>query len=128
MSPIRWTTRWIAGWTLTALLGVLFVASAVFKFSAPNAKEEFAKMGLGDQLYLIACGELASALLFLLPRSFSLGVLLLSSYMGGAIVVHMTKGESYIPQSILLLLIWLTALLRQPEMFASLWTAPPSTK
>jgi hypothetical protein len=48
--------------------------------------------------------------------------------MGGAIVVHMTKGESYIPQSIILSLIWLTALLRHPEMFASLWTTPPSTK
>jgi uncharacterized membrane protein YphA (DoxX/SURF4 family) len=123
-----WSARVIGGWTLTALLGCLFLASGVAKFVMPDAKDNFEKMRLGDQLILIACGELLSAVLFLFPRTFSLGVLLLSGYMGGAIVVHMTKNESYLPQSIILLLIWLTAYLRHPEMFASFWTLSSSSK
>ena len=123
-----WSARSIGGWTLTALLGCLFLASGVAKFVVPDAKENFEKMGLGDKLILIACGELISATLFLFPRTFSLGVLLLSGYMGGAIVAHMTKNESYLPQSIILLLIWLAAYLRHPEMFASFWNSSSSSK
>jgi uncharacterized membrane protein YphA (DoxX/SURF4 family) len=124
----NWSARVIGGWTLTALLGSLFLASGVAKFVMPPAQEAFEKMGLEDKRILIACGELISAVLFLFPRTFSLGVLLLSGYMGGAIVVHMTKNESYLPQSIILLLIWLTAYLRHPEMFASFWTLSSSSK
>ena len=46
------------------------------------------------------------ALLFLIPVTHSLGVLLLSGYMGGAIVTHMQHGEPYVSQSVILALIW----------------------
>lgn len=117
--------RRIAGWVLTGLLTVLYVASASFKFSgAAPIVEAFEKWGLRDQRILIGVGELVSALLFLIPRTHSLGVLLLSAYMGGAIVTHMQHGEPYLFQSVILVLIWVTGFLRHPELLQSFRTGP----
>jgi hypothetical protein len=112
--------RRIAGWVLTVLVSGLFVASSSGKLlKAEQVVEMMEKWGLGDHVLLIGVGELVSALLFLAPWTHSLGLLLLTAYMGGAIVTHMQHGESYVRQSGILLLIWLTAFLRYPEVFES---------
>ena len=117
--------RRIAGWVLTVLLTVLFMVSAGFKLSgAAEVVEGMQKWGLGDQRILIGVGEFTSALLFLIPLTHSLGVLLLSGYMGGAIVTHMQHGESYVAQSVILILIWVTGFLRHSELLQSFRTAP----
>jgi hypothetical protein len=119
--------RRISGWILTGLLTALFVASAMAKLAgAAPAVETFRKWGLEDHLLLIGVGELVSALLFAIPRTHSLGVLLLSGYMGGAIVSHMQHGEGYIPQSVILVLIWITGYLRHPELLQSFRTRQPA--
>jgi hypothetical protein len=112
--------RQIAGWILTVLLTALFVASSSGKLlGAAQVVEMMQKWGLGDHVLLIGAGELASALLFVIPYTHSLGLLLLSAYMGGAIVTHMQHGESYITQSIILALIWVAGFLRHPEVLQS---------
>lgn len=112
--------RRIAAWTLTGVITLIFVSSAVFKFlAAPEVVVLFEKWGLRDQLILIGVGELVSAILFNIPRTSSLGVLLLSAYMGGAVVTHMQNGEPYYGQSVLLLLIWVALYLRHPELLQS---------
>ena len=57
-----------------------------------------------------------SALLFLFPRTNIYGTLLLSSYMGGAIILHMTGGLSIVLPSVVLILIWAVGFLRNPEL------------
>jgi DoxX-like family len=117
--------RRIAGWVLSGLLTALFGASAVAKLlGAAQVVELFQKWGLADQRLLIGIGELTSALLFLIPRTHSLGVLLLSVYMGGAIVTHMQHGESYVLPSLILVLIWVAGFLRHSELLQSFQTAP----
>jgi hypothetical protein len=112
--------RKITGWVLTGLLSALFLASASGKLlRAAPVVDMFQKWGLGDDVILIGVGEAASALLFLIPRTHSLGLLLLSGYMGGAIVTHMQHGESYIAQSIILAVIWVTGFLRHPQVLQS---------
>jgi uncharacterized membrane protein YphA (DoxX/SURF4 family) len=116
--------RRIAGWVLTVLLTALFVGSATGKLvGAAPVVEMLQKWGLGDDRILIGAGELTSALLFVIPITHSLGVLLLSGYMGGAIVTHMQHGESYVPQSVILALIWVAGYLRYPELLQSFRTA-----
>jgi hypothetical protein len=116
--------RRVVAWILTTVITLLFVISAVFKFLAPPpVVEAFQKWGLGDRILLIGIGELISALLFFIPSTNSLGVLLLSAYMGGAIVTHMQHGEPYYTQSILLVLIWIAGYLRHPELLQSFRTA-----
>ena len=81
-SPAK--VRRIVSWVLTVLLSALFIASAAGKLSgAKQVVEMFEKWGLKDFVLLIGVGELVSALLFLIPRTHSLGLLLLSGYMGG---------------------------------------------
>ena len=112
--------RPIAAWILSCLLAALFIGSAAGKLmKAPQVVEMFQKFGLQNEVLLIGCGELVSALLFLIPRTHSLGVLLLSAYMGGAIVTHMQHAESYVAQSVILALIWVAGYLRRPELLGS---------
>ena len=95
--------RTIAGWVLTGLLGALFLFTAAMKFTkSKEVVEGFAKLGLADRIPLIASGEAISAILFLVPITHPLGVLLLSSYMGGAILAHMSHGESYVGPAVIL--------------------------
>ncbi len=112
--------RRIAGWVLTILISLLFIISAIAKFFAPAVViQAVEKWNLRDELMLIAAGELISALLFLIPRTHSLGVLLLTAYMGGAIVTHMQNDEPYITQAIMLLVIWIVGYLRHPQLLQS---------
>ena len=67
-------------------------------------------------------GELASAILLLLPRTSSLGLLLTSGFWGGAICLHMShmsQGESFVLQSVFLLITWVGGYLRVPGAFGS---------
>jgi hypothetical protein len=122
------TVRRIATIGLTGVLGLLFLASAAGKFAAPAPLVEgMTKWGLGEHRLLIAVGELTSAVLFLIPQTAGLGVLLLSSYMGGAIVTHMQHGESYVVQSVILALIYLVAFLRFPQLLPRLGASKPAS-
>jgi hypothetical protein len=71
---------------------------------------------LDDWRIIIAIGEIVSALLFLIPKTTKFGALLLSSYMGGAIILHMTGATSIVMPSVVLILVWVVAYLRNPEL------------
>jgi uncharacterized membrane protein YphA (DoxX/SURF4 family) len=118
--PLPEKPRLIAGWVLSVLLAALFLFSASGKLmKAEPVVKGFAEFGLGDKILLIGVGELVSTILFLIPRTSSLGTLLLGSYMGGAIVTHMQHGQSYVAQSVFLVLIWLAGWLRNPGLLDS---------
>jgi hypothetical protein len=77
--------------------------------------EQMEQMKLADWRIIIAFGEIGSALLFLFPKTNKLGTVLLSSYLGGAIIIHMTGGMSIAMPSVILILVWITGILRNPE-------------
>jgi hypothetical protein len=119
--------RRLAAWILIGLLSLIFIGSAVFKLSqGKEAVEGFAKLNMTSWLVIIGVGELVSALLFLIPKTHSAGVLLLSSYMGGAIIVHMVQQESVVAPSVILVLIWIAGWLRNPMLLASFHRPPPT--
>lgn len=107
-------TRVILGWILAGLLTGLFLFSAVGKLTTPEQMEQ---LKLGNWRIIIALGEIVSSLLFLLPKTNKYGSLLLSSYMGGAIIIHMTSGTSIVMPVMVLLLVWLVAFVRNPELY-----------
>lgn len=114
--------RKITGWILVGLMGALFVMSASMKLMAgadAEIAQNFAKWGLDGKLMLIGIGELIVAVLFVIPKTSSLGVLLLSAHLGGAIATHMQHGEMFIPQAVMLLVVWVANYLRNPEMLSS---------
>lgn len=106
--------RNIAAWVIAGLLTALYLFSASQKLMHP---ENMVQMKLGDWGTIIAIGEIVSALLFLIPKTTKFGTLLLSSYMGGAIIIHMTGATSIVMPSVVLVLVWVVAFLRHLEMF-----------
>ena len=108
-------TRKIAGWVIAGLLTALYLFSAYGKFANP---EQINGLKLADWRVIIAIGEIASALIFLYPKTNIFGTLLLSSYMGGAIIIHMTGGMSIVMPSVILILIWVVGFIRNPELLA----------
>lgn len=105
----------IVSWVIAGLLTALYLFCASGKlFLHPEQMEQ---MKLGDWRVIIALGEITSALLFLFPKTNKYGTLLLSSYMGGAIILHMTGGMSIAMPTVVLILIWVVAYLRNPEFF-----------
>lgn len=111
----------IAGWVLHVLVGGLMISAGSVKvfFASPEMVQQMGGYGLGEQLRLIGSGELLTAILLLIPRTSSLGVLLTSAFWGGVICLHMSHGESYLLPSVLLVLTWVGAFLRAPATFSS---------
>jgi hypothetical protein len=125
MNPARW--RPIAGLVLHVLVGGMMIFAGSAKVLGFFPPEELAKYGLGEQVFLIGAGEVLTAVLLLVPRTSSLGVLLASSFWGGAICTHMAHAEPYLLQAALLVLTWVGAYLRYPATFSSFWGPSPAT-
>ncbi len=112
--------RKISSWVVVGLLAALFLTSSGSKLTGSQEMvTNFEKWGLSGWLTIVGIGELVSAILYLIPRTSSLGVLLLSAHMGGAIVTHLCHGEPFVFQAVILVLVWVGNYLRNPEMLAS---------
>ena len=114
--------RRITGNVLMVLGGVMLIGSAGAKFAqVPAVVAQLGAMGFdGKRLMFIAMLEVASALLFLVPKTRSIGLLLVSSYMGGAIATHLGHGQSILQPSFVLFLLGLGAWRHHPEILRSL--------
>jgi hypothetical protein len=110
-------TRKIIGWVISSLLMILFLFSAILKFMKP---EQLNGVGLTDWRIIIALGEIISGLLYFFPKTNLLGTLLLSSYFGGAIILHMTNGLSIMMPMVVLISVWVCSFIRNPELIAKL--------
>ena len=108
-----------AGLVLHVLIGGIMILAGSAKLLGLFPPEEVAKLGLGVPIQVIGAGEVVTAILLLIPRTASLGVLLASSFWGGAICLHMSRAEPFVMQSVLLLLTWVGAYLRVPGVFGS---------
>jgi hypothetical protein len=111
----------IAGLFLHILIGGLLIFTGSQKILGLIPPEALGKYGLGEQMRLIGAGALLTALLLLIPRTSSLGILLTSSFWGGAICIHMAHGEPYVIQAVFLVLSWVGAYLRHPATLSSSW-------
>jgi hypothetical protein len=114
--------RQVVGVVLHVLVGGLMIFAGLGKvlgFAPPEVVETLQRYGLGEQVRLIGTGELITAILLLVPRTSSLGVLLASSFWGGVICFHMSHGDSYVFPSVMLVVTWVGAYLRNPATFSS---------
>jgi hypothetical protein len=102
-----------AGLVLHVLIGGLLIFTGLQKVLG-SAPPEVVKLGLGGQARLIGAGAIVTALLLLIPRTSSFGILLASSFWGGAICIHMAHGDPYLFQAVMLVLSWAGAYLRNP--------------
>ena len=114
--------RRISGSALITLGGLMLIGSAAAKLAhVPQVVDQMAAMGFdGGRLTFVAVLEIVSAVLFLLSFTRSLGLLLVSSFLGGAIATHLQHGQPIYLPALVLFLIWLGAWLRHPQILWSL--------
>ena len=111
----------ITGWIISGPIGAFLLMSAFFKLTAaPELVVIMSAYGLGDWITIIGIGEVAAVVLFLIPKTTSLGILVLSAYLGGAIVTHMSDGTPFMVPALLLVAAWIGAYLREPQVLGSL--------
>jgi hypothetical protein len=117
-------SRRIAGSILIFLPGLAVAMSELMKFArVPAIVKSMAAAGFpGNKIILVAGLGLSSAVLFLHPRTRSIGILLLSAFLGGAICLHVQRGEydKALAPSMLLFFAWIGAAMRHPQVLWSL--------
>ena len=84
-----------ASYILSAVPVFMLLMSAAMKISqSTQVIEGFATMGFPSWLILpIGIVELACTVLYLIPRTTVLGAILLTGYLGGAVVTHVRAEE-----------------------------------
>ena len=115
------TRNWkmIGGWVLHGLIAGMMILAGSAKVFGLFPPEQVTKLGLSLPIQVIGVGELLSAILLLIPRTSSLGLLLTSGFWGGAICLHISKAEPFVMQSVFLLIVWIGGYLRVPGAFGS---------
>lgn len=110
----------IVGWVLSGLLALLLAGpSAMGKFTDWEGKAEMLeKMNFSNEtLFKIGVVELAVTALFLIPRTAFVGTILLTAYLGGAVVTHVRMGDAFIMPIVVGVVAWIALGLRQAGVF-----------
>ena len=108
----------ITGWILSGAVSLALAGSAMDKIIlSQHAIQMGTSFGLSPETYrLLGVIEILSVILFVIPRTAMLGLLLLSSYLGGAITTHLLHKQGILFPAMLESLIWIGACLRLPEL------------
>lgn len=109
----------ITGWILTGLVGLFMIgASGVPKFiDWPGKIPMMEHLGLPLALVpTIGVIEIAVTLLYLIPRTSFLGAILVTGYLGGAVLTHVRVADPWFFPIIIGVLAWTGLALRRPAI------------
>ena len=120
-------TRLVA-WIILALIFAVLLLTGGTKVAGANPLASLPAME--PYVFWIGLAELTGAILFLLPRTSIIGAFFLSAHLGGAILLHIIRGESFFGpiltsfwfQSCLLLSVWIVVVLRYPAILRNFET------
>ncbi|MDP1801101.1 MAG: DoxX family protein [Bacteroidota bacterium] len=112
-------TKRIISIVLMIIPSLMLVMSGVMKLTgAEQVVTGLTKAGLGNFITLIGAIELVSVALFLFPKTYKIGFLLLCSYLGGAMCIELAGGQPPIA-AIFIAIIWISVFLRDKNMLLS---------
>lgn len=108
-------------WTLSGILMLILLSSGLMKLSGlPEAEEMAAAVGGAGNLFFLGVLELIIAILFIIPRTKVVGLLLMIAYFGGAMATHLISGDSILVPSFIQTLVWFALFMIVPELKESL--------
>ena len=118
-TPVSKKALWI-GWIMSILPVLLFLFSATMKFvHPPQLDEGFTHLQLPVSWALgLGLLELACTIIYLMPRTAVIGAILLTGYLGGAMIAHLRIGEPPVTHVILGVALWGGLYLRDPRLRA----------
>jgi hypothetical protein len=117
------------GWILSILVSLVFVFSGVMKFmGGPELAEGMAKMGLPERMVIpLAILEIACVAVYLIPATSVIGAILLTGFIGGAMLTHWRVGDMFIVHIVLGILVWLGLYLREDRLKALIPLRTPTS-
>lgn len=117
---VRGKLYW-AGWALTALPALMLLFGAVNSILlTETARDGLTEMGYPEStarpigVLLLVC-----TLVYLFPRTATLGAILLTGYLGGAVATHVRIEDPFVFSTVPILLgvfVWLGLYLRDPRI------------
>jgi hypothetical protein len=118
-APVSKKALW-TGRVMSTLPVLMLLFSAAMKFAKPPAAVEgMAKLGLPEHfLFGLGVLELACTIIYIIPRTAVLGAILLTGYLGGAILTHLRVGDQFIGPIVFGVFIWGGLFLRDPRVRA----------
>jgi DoxX-like protein len=119
-APKRWLP-WV-GRAISAVPAALLLLSASLKItSSPMMVDGLGKAGFSPGLVTaIGVLELACLAIYLVPPTAVLGALLLTGYLGGAVVTHLRVGQPLAMPVVIGVLVWAGLYLRDARVRAIL--------
>ncbi len=120
-APVSKKLLWTS-YVMSALPVLMLLFSGSMKFiPSPQLNEGFAHLELPVGFaFGLGVLELACTVLYLIPRTAVLGAILLTGYLGGAILTHLRVGDPYFMHPLLGVLLWGGLWLRDPRLRALL--------
>lgn len=110
------TTR-IISVILMLIPSLMLIMSGIMKLSGAKAiVDGLGKAGLGNYIAFFGIIELISVGLFLYPKTYKTGFLLLCCYLGGALSIELASGQPPMA-SVFLVLLWVAVFLKNKTMF-----------
>ena len=106
-APLSKKAIW-SGRIMSGLPVLLLVFSATLKFLRPAFMlQTFAHLGIPERLaFPLGVLELTCTIIYLIPRTSVLGAILLTGYLGGAVLTHLRVGEPIFMPLIAGVLVW----------------------
>ena len=107
-----------AGWAVTILVSLAFLFSGAMKLKGgPELDKGIEMMQLRPAMTLpLAILELTCIAIYLIPPTSVLGAVLMTGYIGGAMLTHWRIGDPFVTHIVLGLLVWLGIYLREPRL------------
>jgi len=120
-----------AGWIVAGLLALMLTFSAVMKFQyAPEMEKGWEDKFEYPAALATTIGviELSCLVLYLYPRTATLGAVLLTGYLGGAVATHARVEDIFFISPVVVgIFVWLSLFLRDPRVRALLPYRSPMT-
>lgn len=118
-APLSKKAIW-SGRIMSGLPVLLLVFSATLKFLRPAfVLQTFAHLGISERLvFPLGVLELTCTIIYLIPRTSVLGAILLTGYLGGAVLTHLRVGEPVFMPLIAGVLVWGGVFLRESRVRA----------
>jgi uncharacterized protein YndB with AHSA1/START domain len=118
----------VIGWFFTLLAGGGLIGTAVAQFMGymPDAVPETGWQE--SAMFALAVVKLGCAVLYLFPPTATLGAVLLTAYMGGAVATHLRIGDAFFFQMLPPILAWFGLFMRDARIRATLpWRTDPES-
>lgn len=112
----------IIGWTCSIIVAAFTIFSAIMEFvpiTDPATLAFVQKLGVGDIAQALGITKFILTILYLVPRTSTVGFVLLIGYYGGALATNITHGftvPDYAPILVVFVLMTIAAYFRNPEL------------